>query len=72
MHVLMEFLTDSNKLSAVDVIAFVKEVMERFPHLLPTIISQVLDALPDMKSARTLRGALWAVGEYATERECKL
>ncbi|KAJ3303386.1 coatomer subunit beta [Kappamyces sp. JEL0829] len=69
VHVLMDFLTDSNKVSAVDVIAFVKEVVERFPHLRSTITSSLLDAFPDMKTGRTIRGALWIIGEYALETE---
>jgi coatomer subunit beta len=67
VHVLMDFLTEGNKVAAVDVIAFVKEVMERFPHLRASIIDNLLDSLPEMKTGRTLRGALWIIGEFADE-----
>lgn len=70
VHVLMDFLTDGNKVAAVDVIAFVKEVMERFPHLRHSIIERMLDGFPEMKTGRTLRGALWIIGEYAVEASC--
>ncbi|KAJ3276624.1 coatomer subunit beta [Terramyces sp. JEL0728] len=67
VHVLMEFLNDTNKLSAVDVVTFVKEVMERFEHLRSSITSNLLDSFLEMKTGRTLRGALWAIGEYAND-----
>ena len=70
VHVLMDFLTDANKVSAVDVIAFVKEVMERFPHLRAGIIENLVDSLPEMKTGRTMRGALWIIGEYADQVPC--
>ncbi|KAJ2995813.1 coatomer subunit beta [Globomyces sp. JEL0801] len=69
VHVLMEFLNDSGKTTSVDVITFVKEVMERFPHLRRGIVTSLLDAFGEMKNSRTLRGALWALGEYADEPE---
>ncbi|KAJ3254283.1 coatomer subunit beta [Boothiomyces macroporosus] len=69
VHVLMEFLNDSNKLSAVDVVTFVKEVMERFEHLRSSITSSLLDSFLEMKTGRTLRGALWAIGEYANDEQ---
>ncbi len=39
--------------------------MERFPHLRENIVSKLLTCLPEMKNSRTMRGALWAVGEYS-------
>ena len=65
----MEFLTDSSKVSAIDVVTFVKEVMERFPHLRTSIINSLLNAMPEMKAGRTMRGALWIIGEYALESD---
>jgi coatomer subunit beta len=68
VDVLMDFLTEGTKLSgAVDVVAFVKEVVERFPHLQSTITTNLLNHLPAMKSGRTIRGALWIIGEYALD-----
>ncbi|KAJ3061373.1 coatomer subunit beta [Podochytrium sp. JEL0797] len=67
VHVLMEFLGDSGGASAVDVIAFVREVMEKFPHLRSGIIDQLLDSFKDMKTGRVFRGALWIMGEYALD-----
>ncbi|KAJ3129431.1 coatomer subunit beta [Physocladia obscura] len=69
VHVLMEFLGDSGGASAVDVIAFVREVMEKFPDLRIEIIEQLLDSFKDMKTGRVFRGALWIMGEYTLDVE---
>jgi coatomer subunit beta len=67
VDVLMEFLNDGSKVSSIDVIAFVKEVMERFPHLRAHIIDSLFDSFLEMRSSRTLRGALWILGEYCQD-----
>ncbi|KAN0059873.1 coatomer subunit beta [Thecaphora frezii] len=64
VHVLMEFLGDSNNPSAVDVIAFVREVVEKFPDLRSSIVDKLLRTFGDIKSGKVFRGALWIVGEY--------
>ena len=65
----MEFLGDSNNSSAVDVIAFVREVVERFPDLRSSIVEKLLSTFDDIKSGKVFRGALWIVGEYCTKVE---
>ncbi|KAJ3331044.1 coatomer subunit beta [Blyttiomyces sp. JEL0837] len=67
VHVLMEFLGDSSGASAVDVVAFVREVMEKFPHLRSGIIERLLESFTEMKTGRVFRGALWIIGEYTTD-----
>ncbi|CAG8443026.1 1048_t:CDS:10 [Acaulospora colombiana] len=69
VHVLMEFLGDSNNPAAVDVIAFVREVAEKFPNLRSSITEKLLETFMDVKSGKVFRGALWIVGEYCAE--CK-
>ncbi|KAI8982127.1 adaptin N terminal region-domain-containing protein [Mycotypha africana] len=64
VHVLMEFLGDSNNPAAVDVVAFVREVVQKFPGLRESILEKLLDTFSDMKSAKVFRGALWIIGEY--------
>ena len=66
VHVLMDFLGDSNNTAAVDVIAFVREVVERFPDIRSSIVERLLAAFGDIKSGKVFRGALWIVGEYGT------
>lgn len=60
----MEFLGDSNNPAAVDVVAFVREVVEKFPGLRESILEKLLDTFTDMKSGKVFRGALWIIGEY--------
>jgi coatomer subunit beta len=65
----MEFLGDSNNSAAVDVIAFVREVVEKFPDLRSSIIKKLLQTFGEIKSGKVFRGALWIVGEYCTTEE---
>ncbi|KAH6561174.1 hypothetical protein BASA50_003834 [Batrachochytrium salamandrivorans] len=67
VHVLMEFLGEANTASAVDVIAFVREVVEKFPQLRLPIISHLLATFAEMRTGRVFRGALWIIGEYALD-----
>lgn len=62
----MDFLGDSNNTAAVDVIAFVREVVERFPDLRSSIVERLLLTFSEIKSGKVFRGALWIVGEYGT------
>ncbi|KAG8714008.1 coatomer subunit beta [Ceratobasidium sp. 395] len=67
VQALMEFLGDTNNPAAVDVIAFVREVVEKFPNLRGTITSRLLQTFSEIKSGKVFRGALWIVGEYVSE-----
>ncbi|KAI9015882.1 adaptin N terminal region-domain-containing protein [Phycomyces nitens] len=69
VHVLMEFLGDSNNPSAVDVVSFVREVVEKFPELRASILERLLETFTDMKSGKVFRGALWIIGEYSDSAE---
>ena len=69
VHVLMEFLGDANNASAVDVIAFVREVVEKFPALRSGIVEKLLSTFNEIKSGKVFRGALWIVGEYGNTVE---
>ncbi|KIM19845.1 hypothetical protein M408DRAFT_334243 [Serendipita vermifera MAFF 305830] len=66
VHAMMEFLGDSNNSAAVDVIAFVREVVEKFPDLRLSITERLLQSIPEIKSGKVFRGALWIVGEYCS------
>lgn len=61
---LMSFLGDANNPSAVDVISFVRELVERFPNLREDILARLTDSFPEFKSGKVYRGALWIVGDY--------
>ncbi|KAF2842512.1 putative coatomer subunit beta [Patellaria atrata CBS 101060] len=64
---LMDFIADFNNASAVDVISFVKEVVEKFPKLRPTIVERLVSTLSEVRAGKVYRGALWIVGEYSLE-----
>ena len=63
----MDFIADFNNAAAVDVISFVKEVVEKFPRLRPSIVRKLVTTLGEVRSGRVYRGALWIVGEYSLE-----
>lgn len=69
LHELMNFLGDTNTSSAVDVIAFVREVVERFPELREQLLARLVQAFPDFRNGKVYRGALWIVGDYCTSVE---
>ncbi|KAH6911094.1 coatomer beta subunit [Coprinopsis sp. MPI-PUGE-AT-0042] len=64
VHALMDFLGDSNNPSALDVVSFVREVVEKFPHLRAAITSKLINTLGEIKSGKVFRGVLWILGEY--------
>ncbi|XP_041010695.1 coatomer subunit beta-1 [Juglans microcarpa x Juglans regia] len=64
VHLLMDFLGDSNVGSAVDVVVFVREIIETNPKLRVSIITRLLDTFYQIRSARVCAGALWIIGEY--------
>ncbi|KAF4549446.1 Coatomer subunit beta-like protein 1 [Elsinoe fawcettii] len=68
VDVLMDFIADFNNASAIDVISFVKEVVERFPKLRPAIVERLVSTLSEVRAGKVYRGALWIVGEYSLEQ----
>ncbi|KAB5535171.1 putative coatomer complex beta chain [Coniochaeta sp. 2T2.1] len=67
VDLLMDFIADFNNTSAVDVINFVKEVVEKFPQLRAPIVSRLVDTLSEVRAGKVYRGILWIVGEYSLE-----
>ncbi|KAF1911677.1 coatomer subunit beta [Ampelomyces quisqualis] len=65
---LMDFISDvSSNASAVDVITFVKEVVERFPDLRQSIIERLVSTLGEVRAGKVYRGVLWIIGEFSLE-----
>ncbi|GMH14164.1 hypothetical protein Nepgr_016005 [Nepenthes gracilis] len=64
VHVLMDFLGDSNVASAMDVVVFVREIIETNPKLRVSIITRLLDTFYQIRAARVCSCALWIIGEY--------
>ncbi|CEJ92189.1 Putative Coatomer subunit beta [[Torrubiella] hemipterigena] len=67
VELLMDFISDFNNASAVDVINFVKEVVEKFPELRPTIVERLVSTLEEVRAGKVYRGILWIIGEYSLE-----
>ena len=67
VDLLMDFIADFNATSAVDVITFVKEVVEKFPSLRSSIVERLVQTLSEVRAGKVYRGALWIVGEYSLE-----
>ncbi|XP_010555996.1 PREDICTED: coatomer subunit beta-1-like [Tarenaya hassleriana] len=64
VHVLMDFLGDSNVASALDVVVFVKDITETNPKLRVSIITRLLDTFYQIQTGKVCPCALWIIGEY--------
>ncbi|KAG6534082.1 coatomer subunit beta-1-like [Zingiber officinale] len=64
VHLLMDFLGDTNVASATDVVLFVREIIEGNPKLRVSIITRLLDTFYQIRAARVISCALWIIGEY--------
>ncbi|OAA65513.1 coatamer subunit protein [Niveomyces insectorum RCEF 264] len=69
VDLLMDFVADFNNASAVDVINFVKEVVEKFPKLRQTIVRKLVETLSEVRAGKVYRGILWIVGEYSLNED---
>ncbi|KAH7235286.1 coatomer subunit beta [Fusarium falciforme] len=69
VELLMDFIADFNNVSAVDVINFVKEVVEKFPSLRTTIIERLVSTLGEVRAGKVYRGIMWIIGEYSLEEK---
>jgi len=64
--VLLEFLADKNELAALDVLVFIREVLQKLTNLNDLIVQRLLDICGQIKSVKVLRAALWLLGEYCS------
>ncbi|KAI1639252.1 Coatomer, beta subunit [Biscogniauxia mediterranea] len=69
VDLLMDFIADFSNTSAVDVISFVKEVVEKFPKLRPSIVARLVETLSEVRAGKVYRGIIWIVGEYSLEEK---
>ncbi|RYO81853.1 hypothetical protein DL766_007047 [Monosporascus sp. MC13-8B] len=67
VDLLMDFIADFSNSSAVDVINFVKEVVEKFPKLRASIVERLVATLSEVRAGKVYRGIIWIVGEYSLE-----
>lgn len=69
VELLMDFIADFSNTTAVDVINFVKEVVEKFPKLRQTIIERLVATLGEVRAGKVYRGIVWIIGEYSLEEK---
>lgn len=67
IELLLESIGDLSSSAAYDVITFVKEAVEKFPDLRRSVIHKLVLSLPEVKSGKVFRGALWILGEYSED-----
>lgn len=67
VHLLMDFLGDANTASALDVIYFVREIIETNAKLRESILQRLLDCFYQIRSSRVCACALWIIGEYSVD-----
>ncbi|KAL6053952.1 Coatomer subunit beta [Balamuthia mandrillaris] len=66
---LLDYLGDEHLPSALDVVNFVKEVMETYPQLREMILGKLLPCLRHVRFGRVLSALLWVIGEFSTTSE---
>ena len=66
IHLLMDFLGDTNLTSAGYVVFFVREIMETNAKLRAIILARLLDSFREIRSTRICSCALWIMGEFCT------
>ncbi|KAL5204209.1 hypothetical protein ABZP36_009080 [Zizania latifolia] len=65
VHLLMDFLGDTNVAAAVDVVLFVREIIETNPKLCVSMIQRLIDTFYQIRASRVCSCALWILGEYS-------
>ena len=67
VHLLMQYVGDEQPAAALDVVYFIREIVEEYSQLRDEIMLKVLDNFDEIKSADVYRVCLWIIGEYATD-----
>lgn len=65
VHLLMDFLGDTNVAAAFDVAMFIREIAQTNEALRPGIVKRLLDCFYSVRSARVAGTCLWIIGEYS-------
>jgi len=64
IYCLADFLGDFNTASALDVVFFVREIMETNTELRGIILLRLMESFKEIRSSRVCSSALWIIGEY--------
>jgi len=66
VHVLLEFLSGD---CGVQVIVFVREIIEQYPSLRASILSKLINSMDEIKNTSAMCVCLWIIGEYCEEAD---
>ncbi len=66
VHTLMEFISTDGDMQ---VVVFVRAIVEQYPHLRPSILSKLLDSIDGVQTNQVMCVCLWILGEYCEEAE---
>ena len=64
LHLLMDFLSDSNAVSALEVAYFLREIAETNPKLHRDIFERMMDTFPVIRTSRVAACVLWIIAEH--------
>ena len=65
IHLLKDFIGDSNLPSTIDVVIFVREIIQTNPKLRASILTRLLDTYYQIQASQVCSCALWIIGEYS-------
>lgn len=69
VQALIGYISDEDAASAMDVITFVREIVELYPELRPGVLTSLTESFDEIRSVDVYRTAMWVLGEYAQEPE---
>jgi coatomer subunit beta len=67
VHLLMSFVGDERSDAALDVILFIREIVQEYSDLRVAIVSKLIDSFHDIKASPVFHAALWVIGEFARD-----
>jgi coatomer subunit beta len=69
VHLLMGFVGDERSDSALDVLLFVRDIVQEFPQLRTNVLLRLIESFDQIKSSIVYHAALWILGEFARDPE---
>jgi coatomer subunit beta len=69
VHLLIGFVGDERSDFALDVLLFVREIIQEFPNLRSQILHKLIESFAEIKSSVVFHAALWILGEFARDPE---
>lgn len=66
VHTLMDFISTDGDMQ---VIVFVRAIVEQYPHLRPSILSKLLNSVDGVQTNQVMCVCLWILGEYCEDAE---